>query len=46
MSNGGGTNPAVREERGKAVPNKREMPPEVDFGRPSVARMYDYYLGG
>jgi SAM-dependent methyltransferase len=31
---------------GKSRPDKREMPPEVDFSRPSVARMYDYYLGG
>ena len=46
MSNGGGLHSAVREERGKAVPDRGEMPREVDFSRPSVARMYDYYLGG
>jgi SAM-dependent methyltransferase len=26
--------------------DRDEMPGEVDFTRPSVARMYDYYLGG
>jgi SAM-dependent methyltransferase len=47
MSNGGGgSHAAVREERGKAMPDGEDMPPEVDFTRPSVARMYDYYLGG
>jgi hypothetical protein len=45
MSNGCGLDAAVREERGKAVPDRGEMQ-EVDFTRPSVARMYDYYLGG
>jgi len=46
MSNGGGSHAAVREERGKAVPDSGEMPGEIDVTRPSVARMYDYYLGG
>jgi hypothetical protein len=46
MSNGEGLHAAVREERGKAVPDSGEMPREVDVTRPSVARMYDYYLGG
>jgi hypothetical protein len=46
MSNGGGLRAAAREERGKSVPDRDEMPREVDVSRPSVARMYDYYLGG
>jgi SAM-dependent methyltransferase len=46
MSNGGGLHAAVREERRKAVPDSGEIPREVDVTRPSVARMYDYYLGG
>jgi hypothetical protein len=47
MSNGGGgSRTTVREERGKAIRDGDDMPPEVDFTRPSVARMYDYYLGG
>ncbi len=46
MSNGGGLHAAIREERRKAVPDSGGMPREVDVTRPSVARMYDYYLGG
>lgn len=47
MSNGGGgSRAAVREERGMAMPDKEDLQGEVDFTRPSVARMYDYYLGG
>lgn len=46
MSNGGGLHPAVREQRGKAVPDSGEEPHEIDVTMPSVARMYDYYLGG
>jgi SAM-dependent methyltransferase len=47
MSNGGGGSRAtVQEEREKAMPDNDEMPHKVDFGKPNVARMYDYYLGG
>ena len=46
MSNGGGLHAAVREQRGKAVPDSGEEPYEIDVTTPSVARMYDYYLGG
>jgi len=47
MSNGdGGSRAAVREERGKAMSDRGDMPGGVDFTRPGVARMYDYYLGG
>lgn len=46
MSNGGGLHAAVREERGKAVPDRGEEAREIDVTTPSVARMYDYYLGG
>jgi hypothetical protein len=46
MSNGGGLHAAVREQRGKAVPDSGEEPYEIDVITPSVARMYDYYLGG
>jgi hypothetical protein len=46
MSNGGGLHAAVREQRGTAVPDRGEEPHEIDITTPSVARMYDYYLGG
>jgi S-adenosyl methyltransferase len=47
MSNGGGGSRAVaREERGKAMHDIEDMPSGVDPATPSVARMYDYYLGG
>jgi len=47
MSNGGGgSHTAVQEEREKAMAESDEMPGEVDFTTPNVARMYDYYLGG
>jgi hypothetical protein len=46
MSNGGGSRAAVREERGTAVPDWGEEAREIDVTTPSVARMYDYYLGG
>jgi len=46
MSNGGGSRAAVREERGTTVPDRGEEAHEIDFNTPSVARMYDYYLGG
>lgn len=46
MSNGGGLHAAVREERGKAVPDRGEEAHTIDVTTPSVARMYDYYLGG
>jgi S-adenosyl methyltransferase len=46
MSNGGGSRAAVREERGTAVPHWGEEAHEIDVTTPSVARMYDYYLGG
>jgi hypothetical protein len=47
MSNGGGgSRAAVREEQGKAAPGTKGMPSGVDPATPSVARMYDYYLGG
>jgi S-adenosyl methyltransferase len=47
MSNGGGgSHTAVQKEREHAMPGSGEMPHEVDFSKPNVARMYDYYLGG
>lgn len=47
MSNGGGGSPvALREEQAKAMPDSEYMPSGVDPATPSVARMYDYYLGG
>jgi S-adenosyl methyltransferase len=46
MSNGGGSQTAVRQERDEAMPDSDKMPYEVDVTRPNVARMYDYYLGG
>lgn len=47
MSNGGGGSPvALREEQAKAMPDSEYMPTGVDPATPSVARMYDYYLGG
>jgi S-adenosyl methyltransferase len=47
MSNGGGgLHAAVREQRGKSVPDSGEEPYDIDVSTPSVARMYDYYLGG
>lgn len=47
MSNGGGgSHTAVQEEREKAMAENDDMPGEVDFATPNVARMYDYYLGG
>ncbi len=46
MSNGGGgSRTAVKEERDQAMPGS-DIPYEVNFSRPNVARMYDYYLGG
>jgi SAM-dependent methyltransferase len=36
----------AREEWGKAMPDIEDMPSSVDPATPSVARMYDYYLGG
>jgi hypothetical protein len=35
-----------REERDEAMPDSDDMLYEVDFTKPNVARMYDYYLGG
>jgi hypothetical protein len=47
MSNGGGgLHPAIQKEREQAMPGSDDMPHEVDFSKPNVARMYDYYLGG
>lgn len=46
MSNGGGPHAVIREDRGKAMPDSDDMPGGLDFTRPNVARMYDYYLGG
>jgi hypothetical protein len=46
MSNGGGLHAATREERGTVVPGTGGEPREIDVTTPSVARMYDYYLGG
>jgi hypothetical protein len=47
MSNGGdGSHAVIREERRTVMPDKDGMPGELDFTRPNVARMYDYYLGG
>jgi len=46
MSNGGGLHAAVQEQRGAAVPDRAEETHEIDVTTPSVARMYDYYLGG
>jgi hypothetical protein len=47
MSNGGGgSHTAVQEERDKAMPDSDDMPRDVDFTTPNVARIYDYYLGG
>ena len=47
MSNGGGgTRGAFQEEREQAMTDSDDMPHEVDFARPNVARMFDYYLGG
>jgi S-adenosyl methyltransferase len=47
MSNGGGgSRAAVQEERDQVMPDSDHMPYEVDFSKPNVARMYDYYLGG
>jgi len=47
MSNGGGgSHAAVQEERGQAMPDSDDVPYAVDFTKPNVARMYDYYLGG
>ena len=47
MSNGGGgSHTAVQKEREHAMPGSGEMPHVVDFSKPNVARMYDYYLGG
>jgi hypothetical protein len=47
MSNGGGgSHAAVQEERDKAMPDSDDMPRDVDFTTPNVARIYDYYLGG
>jgi hypothetical protein len=46
MSNGGGLHAVVREERRTVVPDRGEEAHEIDVTTPSVARMYDYYLGG
>jgi hypothetical protein len=47
MSNGGGGSlVTLREEQGKAMTDSEYMPSSVDPATPSVARMYDYYLGG
>jgi hypothetical protein len=46
MSNGGGLHAVVREQREAAVPDRSEETHEIDVATPSVARMYDYYLGG
>jgi hypothetical protein len=47
MSNGGGRSRApVRDEQGGAAPGGGDTPHEIDTGTPSVARIYDYYLGG
>ncbi len=47
MSNGGGrSHTAIQKEREQAMPDSGDMPHEVDFSKPNVARMYDYYHGG
>ncbi len=47
MNNGGGgSHAAARKERDQAMPGSDGTPHEVDLGKPNVARMYDYYLGG
>jgi S-adenosyl methyltransferase len=47
MSNGGGrSHTAIRQERDETMPDGDDMPFEVNFSTPNVARMYDYYLGG
>jgi hypothetical protein len=44
MSNGGGSQAAVHQKRDGAMPDSDDMPHEVDFSTPNVARIYDYYL--
>ena len=47
MSNGGGGSHRVaQKERDQAMPDSGGTPHEVDFSKPNIARMYDYYLGG
>jgi len=47
MSNGGGgSHTAIQKEREQAMLGSDDVPHEVDFSKPNVARMYDYYLGG
>jgi hypothetical protein len=47
MSNGGGrSHSAIQQDQGKGMADSDDMPREVDFTVPNIARMYDYYLGG
>ena len=45
-SGGGGSHTAIQKEQGQVMPGSDAMPHEVDLSQPSVARIYDYYLGG
>ncbi|MGA2826297.1 MAG: SAM-dependent methyltransferase [Streptosporangiaceae bacterium] len=47
MSNGGGgSHTAIQKEREQSMSGSDDTPQEVDFSKPNVARIYDYYLGG